>query len=197
MIPQKIWNLGPLKSLEILPILSIIGNKKAHNFSQLFPVCFYFLHKIHMTLTKLATKDKIMIVGSTFSSSMSRYGSAGNANLLVLPVTFFLSEIDDSVTRFYFYYIFIKYTMFLKFFGKIIDRSGPDQYQSRKRCHITRGCIHHFGPMWLASNAAPCWQREQSARTFTARSKNHDLSKFRIRDPSIKTFKIRNPWSIS
>ena len=23
------------------------------------------------------------------------------------------------------------------------------------------GWIHHFSPMWLASNVAPCWQREQ------------------------------------
>ena len=56
---------------------------------------------------QLATKDiKIMIVGSTFSSSILRYGSAGNAKLRVLPVTFFLSEIDNSVTCFYFYYTF-------------------------------------------------------------------------------------------
>ena len=34
---------------------------------------------------------------STFSSSMSRFGSAGNAKLLVLPVTFYLSEIDNSI----------------------------------------------------------------------------------------------------
>ena len=52
--------------------------------------------------------------------------------------------------------------MFLKFFGKIIGRSGPTEYQSWKRCHITRGWMHHFSPVWLAS-AAPCWQREQSA----------------------------------
>ena len=63
---------------------------------------------------------------------MARYGSAGNAKLLVLRVSFFLSEIDNCVTCFYFYYTFNKYTMFLKFFGKIIFRSGPAQYQSRR-----------------------------------------------------------------
>ena len=45
MLPQKIWNLEPLKSLKMLPILSVIG-KKAHNFLNFFAICFYFLHEI-------------------------------------------------------------------------------------------------------------------------------------------------------
>ena len=40
---------------------------------------------------------------STFSSGMSRFGSAGNAKLLVLPATFYLSEIDNSLACFCFY----------------------------------------------------------------------------------------------
>ena len=79
MLPQKIWNLGPLKLLKMFPILSIIG-KKAHNFSQFFPVCFlFFVQNTYDMYRQLATKDKILIVGSTFSSSMLQYGSAGNA----------------------------------------------------------------------------------------------------------------------
>ena len=85
MLPQKIWNLEPLKSLKMLPILSVIG-KKAHNFSHFF--CHLFLL-------------------SARNIGMSRYDSAGNAiKILVLPVRFFLSEIDNSVTCFCFYYAF-------------------------------------------------------------------------------------------
>ena len=108
MLPQKIWNLGPLKSLKMLPILSIIG-KKAHNFFP-FIFIFYFL--------------------------LACWGMVRP----VLSVTFFLLEIDNSVTCLKLLFIlFIKYTMFLNFFGKIIGCSGPTQYQSQKRCHITRG----------------------------------------------------------
>ena len=49
-----------------------------------------------------------MIVGSTdfLQEYMSRFGSADNAKLLHLPVTLFLSEIDNDVTCFGFFYTF-------------------------------------------------------------------------------------------
>ena len=88
----------------MLPILSIIG-KKAHNIFSIFPVCFYFLYKVNMILSKSRSDlrkfpsifSALYSHGmqlyqskntSTFSSGMSRFDSAGNAKLLVLPVTF-------------------------------------------------------------------------------------------------------------
>ena len=55
---------------------------------------------------------------------MSRYGSAGNAKPS-LTSTFFLSETDNRVTRFYFIIPFINYTMFLIFFEKLLVAQGP------------------------------------------------------------------------
>ena len=66
MLPHKIWNLGPLKSLKMLPILSIIA-KEAHNFSHFFSRLFlFFAQNTYDMHRQLATKDKVMIVGSTF-----------------------------------------------------------------------------------------------------------------------------------
>ena len=65
---------------------------------------------------------------STFSSGMSRFGSVGNAKLLVLPVTFYLSEIDNSVPCFCFYVLFIKNTIFSEIFGKLSGRLKPSSY---------------------------------------------------------------------
>ena len=45
MLPQKIWNVEPLKSQKMLPIFSVIG-KKAHNFLNFLAFVFYFLHEI-------------------------------------------------------------------------------------------------------------------------------------------------------
>ena len=60
-------------------------------------------------------KEKIMIVGLHFLQACGGMVRPVMLNL-VLPVTFFLSETDNSVTRFYFIIPFINYTMFLIFF---------------------------------------------------------------------------------
>ena len=142
-----------------------------------------------------------MIVVLHFLQAVSRYGSAGNAKLLVLPVTFFLSEIDDTEQcnmLLFLLYFLLNIQCFWIFLEKLSVAQGPLSINRERGVLLhARGWIHHFGPMWLASNAAPCWQREKSAHTFTARSKTRDPSKFRIRDPNIKTLKIHNLLSIS
>ena len=50
MLPQKIWNLEPLKLLKMLPILSVI-DKKVHSFLIFLPFVFTFCTKYrHVTV---------------------------------------------------------------------------------------------------------------------------------------------------
>ena len=79
-----------------------------------------------------------------------------------------------------FLYFLINYNVF-EIFWKNYWSLRARSVSIAKRCHVTRGWIHRFDPMLLASVQCPatCWQREQSAHTFTTRSKNRDPSKFR------------------